>query len=44
MNLYKILIIGNIHSEGKNLLKDKAETKVIKNFLKKVFIKRRLRY
>jgi len=36
MNLYKILIIVNIHSEGKNLLKEKAEIKIIKNFKKSI--------
>jgi len=39
MNLYKILIIGDIHSEGKKLLKSKAEIKVINNFEKKHLLK-----
>lgn len=38
MKLYKILIIGDIHSEGKNLLKNKAEIKVINHFEKKYLL------
>ena len=42
MSLYKILMIGKIHSEGKNLLKEKDEIKIIKNL--KIFVKRGSRY
>ena len=38
MSAFHILIIGDIHSEGKKLLKKKADIKVTTNFEKKYIL------